>query len=102
MADNENGRVGIELLLDKDAIWGGHAHLWIHKLWTMGDWSHKGSLAKAGVSLIAAGKLPVEFPVENECMTLDELKGLIKGVMDSFSGSWDSFVSFVDTEKKDY
>jgi hypothetical protein len=88
--------VGVEVVPDRDAIRGGNAHLAITKVWGMVDLSHRGSLAKQGLVAVSDGRLVLSFPVEGDSMSMAELRDLMQGLMDSFSGSWSALVEFLE------
>jgi hypothetical protein len=88
--------VGVEMVPDRDAIRDGNAHLAITKVWGMVDLSHRGSLAKQGLVAVPDGRLVLAFPVNDETMSMTDLKKLMQGLMDSFGGSWSALVEFLE------
>lgn len=92
---------GIEIAQDKSAIREGSAHLLITKVWGSVDLTHRGSLAKQGIVAVPDGRLILSFPVDGENMSMDELKGLLQGLVDSFSGSYSALVGFLEPKEED-
>jgi hypothetical protein len=87
---------GVEVVPDRDAIRGGNAHLLVTKVWGMVDLVRKGSVAKSGLVAVPDGRLVLSFPVGDDTMSMAELRDLMRGLMDSFGGSWSALVEFLE------
>jgi len=98
MAEEPNGRIGIEGLPEHPAIVDGEARFLIIKVWAMADLTRRGSMGKQGFTLVPDGRLRFAFPVEGESIDAEELKQLMRQLMGSFGGGWEAMVEFLDEE----